>query len=1167
MTVNSQYEIQQQFKFVTKLSEYISISDRFARSINLDRDRDRVEPLEAYIVTGRALSVVERFATVAAKGEAGGAWSVTGPYGSGKSSLALLIDAAFGPSSKIRDTSWKLIDDISPDIAELIRQSHRRADTTTEGFFRGVITASREPIGHTILRALHSAVIRRFGRIPPSRSFRAAKTLKDAYKSACSDEYIQNFPPTAALEIAGCLAQDFPLMLVIDEFGKNLEAIGDDRATDPYLLQQLAESGQGLGLPIFILTLQHQSFDDYFAGANKSKRLEWSKVQGRFEEIPYIESNKQSRNLISSVFRVNGKHLKERIADWANCHFFKLSKLGISDFKLPSDIASCYPLHPLTTLLVPELCNRFGQHERTLFSFLTDSDIGSVNEFVSACRLTSETDLPSVGLDSMFDYFVGRGTIVNVVAGQQNRWIELATRIRDVQGLTQRQLKLAKSIAILNLISTAGSLRASRQLLEYTAVNYRDSLEELESIGLVIYREHSDEYRIWQGSNIRLNELIEDAIQEVKKEPIGELLQQIDSPSPIVAARHSAETETLRVFHSRYSDGNEVIEPIAVDSPYDGELILVIGDKIPKLINSKKTTKPTVCAIPESFEDLTCSFRKVAAFNKVLNNSNVQRDLVACSELRERIAIIQTELQKSIREAFYSKSCRWIHLDGENETVLKPGKGSAPLSEVADRIYGSPPGIQNEMINRAELSTQGAKARRLVIEAMVTNGDFENLKLEGYGPEVAVYKAVIKQSGIHGFDSRNGVWVFRKPTENSLKPIWNAIVEEFNHAKHRRMNLWEIYVKLMAPPFGVKAGVLPILFSAALLAYRNEIAIYEHGTFQPMLSSALAERMVRNPQHFDVKHFANTTGARRQVVEALAQYFGLTPSFRKHRVANVLTVVSHLVVKIGKLNQFALGTQSISSETIKVRSALLSAVEPDELIFSALPKAIGTASISTNDSAYTEVTKYAESLKCAMDELIHCYGSMLDEIKHDLLDSFSAKKRVAVSGQAASLDGVVLNPDVRAFVFALANDTYDDQNWIKAIATVVSNKAPELWTDENYVHFQYELKRRVEAFHRLLALNIERRAIGDEGFIATRVTFTKPDGREKIDLVGSDEALQDASKEVLDSALEKLKKIVGTEHHAQKTLLALISERYFENSEENKDTKRISLDIRRVRND
>ena len=82
---------------MTRLAESVAVAPRFARSANLERDAARLEPLEGYVVTARALDVVERIAGAAATGRAGGAWSLTGPYGSGKSSLGLLLDAAFGP--------------------------------------------------------------------------------------------------------------------------------------------------------------------------------------------------------------------------------------------------------------------------------------------------------------------------------------------------------------------------------------------------------------------------------------------------------------------------------------------------------------------------------------------------------------------------------------------------------------------------------------------------------------------------------------------------------------------------------------------------------------------------------------------------------------------------------------------------------------------------------------------------------------------------------------------------------------------------------------------------------------------------------------------------------------------------------------------------------------
>ena len=151
------------------LGDVISVSGRFARSANLERDLARPEPLDGYVLTARGLDVVERIATTAASGPAGGAWSLTGPYGSGKSSLALLLDAAFGGRSQLQHAALRIVDDASDAAGDLIRRAHRRHGTLSRGFTRGLVTAEREPLGRTVLRALQSAVLRDDQTPPPLR--------------------------------------------------------------------------------------------------------------------------------------------------------------------------------------------------------------------------------------------------------------------------------------------------------------------------------------------------------------------------------------------------------------------------------------------------------------------------------------------------------------------------------------------------------------------------------------------------------------------------------------------------------------------------------------------------------------------------------------------------------------------------------------------------------------------------------------------------------------------------------------------------------------------------------------------------------------------------------------------------------------------------------------
>ena len=1129
------------------LADHISVRGRFARSANLERDADQAEPLDGYVVTARALDAVERVASTAANGHAGGAWSLTGPFGSGKSSFALLLDAAFGPPTATRETAWCLIDQASPSVAKLVRQAHQRHRTQETGFHRGLVTANREPLNHTVLRALHLGVRRIYGNIPSVRRFRGAGTLRGALEDAAASDPRRTGPSSPALvEIARCLAEEAPLLLIIDEFGKNLEAIGDGRGADPYLLQLLAEAGQGSGLPIFVLTMQHLSFEEYLTGSDDPQQREWAKVRGRFEDIAFVESARATRALIGTVFEVGDRGLQCRIARWAEHHAREMQSLGIVDLADPQVVAACYPLHPLVAMALPELCSRYGQYERTLFSFLTGPEPASAASFLATTELPSREPLPSMGLDAVYDYFVASGLLAGASHGRASRWIEIAVRLRDAYGLSSQQTRLAKAVALLNLVSTTGTIRASSKVLALADTNVEDTLSALEAADLVTYREFADEYRIWQGTDIDIHRLLEAARQRVQRRSLVEVLSEVDPPVPAVAARHSAQYDVLRIFHRRYVDGSTRVEPLDPFLPHDGEVLLVVGsDRSPPSVAwSTVAGKPVVAALPHDVGELDRAAREAALVVVALTDPAVKADWVARRELGERLAETKAALERAINAAFSSEACDWVLLDASGETPLDGGRGSAALSEAADRAYPATPSIHNEMLNRAVLTSQGAKARRMLLEAMIEHGSEPNLEFKGYGPEVAMYRAFLERTGLHGPDARNETMVFRKPDESSLLRAWEIVTGAFKRAKNRRIKLEDVYAGLLLPPVGMKGGVVPVFVTVALLAFNDEIAIYEHGTFKPLLTPELSERMVRNPGHFEVKHFSNTTGARRQVVAALAERLGVRPGYRKHRVANVLAIVGHLVARMRRLDFYTRHTGHLSTPTLKARDTLVAAIEPDELLFRTLPEALGFDPVPADIVTYPDADAYADSVGAALHELTACYDQLITKLLDLLLETSAETTRRALSGQAAALEDEVLHPPVRSFVGALANDALDgDADWMSAVATVVAQKAPAEWTEQDLQRFQRDLPERVAAFQRLVALHAQHRAHGASPFDALRVTVTRSDGREHIRLAEIDRSQRRQVEDALDRTVDELTGISGSPQRAQSALLALLGER------------------------
>jgi len=1173
---------------VTTLADVLAVRSQFARSANFERDAESTESLDGYVVTSRALDVVSRVAE-AASGPAGGAWSVTGPYGSGKSSLGLLLDAAFGPPCIARERALGKISEASTAAGDAVLQALSNHRARSHGFYRALVTADREPVARTVLRGLHRAVVRRHGKIPGSAEFPASSVLKLAQRRVGRKEDPVDPSVSELVDIASCMASRAPVLIVIDEFGKNLEAARDDESSDTYLLQRLAEAGQGTGLPIFVITLQHLSFEEYLADVDDRRRRDWAKVQGRFVDIAFTESAAQTRALIAQAFDV-GDDIRSHINVWAESHAQALASAGITDLSDPAAIASCWPLHPVSTLVLPELCNRFGQHERTLFSFLAGNESGTVATLASGIDMDAAGELPSIGPEAVYDYFMGTDGAGVSVTGRSSRWMEIASRLRDANGLTDAGQRLAKSVALLNLVSASGAVRASASVLQLVDPESSTVLSGLEQRGLVTYRAFADEYRIWQGTDVNVVELTAAAHDQIADQPLHRVLETVHALEPMVAARHSAQNDTVRLFRRRFAHGDETVEPPAALDTVDGDLLLVTNadGEIPTLSDTALSSfadarnasgqewnlrsKPVVVALPDDIGDLDRAAREVAALSDVLAAPQVKADWVARREVGERLASARSQLDAAVSQAFSTDACRWKLLDSGAGVPLSPGRGSAPLSEAADHSYPYAPRVPNEMLNRSDLTSQGAKARKILLTAMIEHSVEYRLGLKGYGPEVAMYEAGLKHAGLHRPNRAGGNLAFGKPRIRSnskvteglkqieqirFAPVWGAIEGAFESAKKSRLNIRDLYFTLALPPYGVKAGVIPVVVTAALLARADRIAIYEHGTFQLGLSPELSERMVRNPEHFEIKHFANISGQRRNALDVLAARFGIEAGLGGRRVGNVLAVTLYLAARMRGLEQWTRRTSHLSADALAVRDALNEATEPDVLLFELLPVALGFAPIAARRkggrpqqrSRKGELEAFADGLARCIDELTSRCRLMVGELRDELLAAAGERTRLAVSGPAAGLADEVLDRDVRAFVLALSNDVYDDDlDWMASVATVLAKKAPAEWNDDDLAAVRVELPRRLAAFNRLKALHNERLAMGGVPFDVLRVTFTDPSGAEESRLVQVTQEERRSVENAVDHMLKSIRRIVGSDQRAYHAALTILGKGLLESA-------------------
>ena len=768
-----------------------------------------------------------------------------------------------------------------------------------------------------------------------------------------------------------------------------------------------------------------------------------------------------------------------------------------------------------------------------------------------------------MGLDRLYDFFVT--TSPSSGSRHAARLTEIDTTIREVTGLTDEQRNVLKAVGILNLLSQGGPLRASVPIVRYalsaagpiTDKAVRGIIAELERRGVLTYRRFADEYRLWQGSDLDLSGLVEQGREDLSLASPAELLSAQHRMPPAIAARHSQRVGMLRYFDTMFVDpGTKNIMGPGVEDAADGLLVYFLGPpEEAEQLHVSARGKPVVIATTGDHAMIVEAVYELAALLRTLDRADVQADRVAKRELQDRASDARRRLLDRLSAHFHPATSGVQFLFSETGEAVPVGRGlSSLLSDVCDTAYDSSPEISNEMLGRRELTSQAAKARRELLTAMVEHHGEEWLGMQGFRPEKAMYAALLRHPRIHR-DNGDGTFGYHQPGRGSMNKAWGAMTQMIDRATGERLSLDKVYAKLMAPPIGLKEGPIPVLLTALLLHRLDDVAIYQEGTYQPVLSAELLERLVKSPGRFTVKHF-KLTSDRIQFLEAVARAVGnvtgRTPILdRGGRVANrnpeLLCVAGPLLAIIRSLPAYTLQTSTVSERTRSVRDSIMTAREPDELIFDSLPKALNMEGLGTRaGSERAQFAVFSTQLEDALEELNDAYRVLLERCQHSLAAELRLARtdlsglRIALSERAAGLADTLLEPRLRSFVLLACNDDLDDDAWLEAIVNNIAGRPAAGWRDQDTERFQSELHGIGGAFRRYQALHFEALARNNQaGFDAHRITVTAPDGTEYSDVVWVDDETRAQLWDTVKVAVTAAEKLLGA--RGGEALLALLA--------------------------
>ena len=1031
------------------LADRVHVARRYQLAIRIDTDLSNPAALEGFICPRSSGEVLQTMARhVAESGQ--GAFTWTGPYGSGKSSLAVALGAMLNGDENLRRRAASILGRATSTMLAQALPPRKHG-------WRMLPVVGRRDCPEQVIGESLIAM-----KLLPRRGVRVW-TEPDVLDAL--DEVAARQP-----RVSG------GLIVLIDEMGKFLEAAAHD-GSDIHLFQQLAERASRSNGRLIVVGILHQAFDEYAHQLSRQIRDEWSKIQGRFIDLVVNATGDEQVDLIGRA--IQSSHSSRRPSRLAK-QVAGLLPGQVSPY-LPEMLEDCWPLHPLVACLLGPLSRRrFGQNQRSLFGFLNSAEPQGFQDFI---RHATEGDL--YGPERLWDYLRINLEPSILASPDGHRWALAADALGrcEAAGGGELHLLVLKAIAIIDLLKDRSGLVPSDDLLKLVvptdALNrLPEILRDLQDWSLTVLRKYAGAYAIFEGSDFDIDVALDQAsafLGEIDLNSVGAMANL----QPIVAKRHYHHSGALRWFDvsivplanlernvSEYEPRHGAIGRFALVIPTLGE-----GEDVARKIcreavqNTGKWDivvglSPSAWRIPELATEL-------AALERVRDDSpDLQHDRVARKEVLARVAAVERHLESELGRAF--DSAIWYRRNVDEKPLFHAELNSL-ASDLADARYSGAPRLRNELVGRVKPSSNAVAARNSLLRKMVLNEGESRLGIKGFPAVGGLFDSLLKATCLHR-ETADG-WRFVAPDPNkidfsNLIPTWQAAKDHLSSNSDRAVSLSEIYDIWRQPPLGVKDGLLPVLAVAFILSERGMLAFYRQGIFQIHVSDLDVDYLVRDPDDVQLR-WMDLSEVSRRLLSGMADVVRDLDATNKLSHLEPIDVARGLVKIYDRLPPWVSRTQRLSRNAKQVRQLFKQARDPNKLIFDDIPKVLSDTGSVLQEDATNQI---AGRVHDGLTELTLAYPAMLNRLKETLLAELhvpnaSASMLAELRDRAENIRELGGDHRLEAFIVRLAG-FHGENEGVENLAGMAVNKPPPQWVDTDIDQAAIELADMAQKFVR-----------------------------------------------------------------------------------------------------
>lgn len=851
------------------------------------------------------------------------------------------------------------------------------------------------------------------------------------------------------------------LFLLVDEFGKFLEFASKNKPeAELYFIQQLAEFINNPEINIVLFTTVHQNFDAYAISLNQSQKQEWTKVKGRFTEITFNEPVEQLLFLAAEHLNEKPSTKKAKMEIKKSIELLlKAKAFNVNEDYINQIAEKLFPLDSVAAYVLTLSLQKYGQNERSLFSFLESTDHTGLYQHTLLGK--GFYTIADVYEYLIFNYFSFLNSKYNP---DFSAWKSIKSSLEKVEssieGNFSEHAKIVKTIGLLNITSLGGSVLDKKFLENYGEnclgiKNSGEIVDELVRKQIIIYRNYSKRFVLFEGTDLDIQSALIEAGGKIDDIiDVVTLLNKYYQLPHVVAKKVMYETGTPRLFEYRIT-AQPIIESAVGE--IDGFINLIFNEKLDaKNIKefSAECNEAILFGYYKNAKAIKELLFEVEKTKRVINENS--DDKVAVRELNNIVIHQQNLLTHKILNNFQGNSSEVVWYFKGMEVIIKTKRDfNSELSKICNKIYSKTPTFNNELVNKHKISSSIHSAKRNYFKALINNWDKPQLGFAEtkFPPEKTIYLTLLENNNIKLFADE--ILKEQYPTkENGFNELWNISVQYLNSAKASKRRVSDFIDLLKKKPYKLKQGFIDFWVPSFLFIKRDDYALFGNNGYIPFLTDEVLDLMGKDPQGFEIKSF-DIEGVKLNIFNSYRLFLNQT-SKEKLSNKNFIETIKPFLTFYKDLPEYSKNTNRISVEAQNLRNAISNSKDPEKTFFEDFPLALGFTIDKIQESSES-LQKYSIDLQNAIKEVRNSYEDLVNRIELFIQEEIIGEQipfeeyKELLQKRFLKLRRHLLLPTQRIFVQRLDSKIDDKKAWLNSLVQALLNKTLEKISDEEEI--------------------------------------------------------------------------------------------------------------------